>query len=282
MAKKKKDKETTIENYYDLKTKEMDELVAMLKGETDESVAEPITTNIAEITGEEISAPPDSKKANFDPYRRDFLSRIPVWVKALFLKFWFSGVVCYYIIFGLSQVIPNALDQAVLAGIVLGVFADLFVNPIFRYMATEGREYDPYMMFPFPFKKYWTFIANIAYYLVVGFLVMLVYGGINMLFAKYEGYVTVGVEPLLYGVFALVIDMAFIGVKDLIVFLVRRARKNKRGAQEGEQSQEGEQPFDGGSPQNNKGAKSQSIGAAQADSGKAGKGKNKEKGAKKK
>ena len=44
-------KETTIENFYDLKTKEMDELVAALKGETPEDAPVP-TANIAEITGE--------------------------------------------------------------------------------------------------------------------------------------------------------------------------------------------------------------------------------------
>ena len=273
MAKKKKDKETTLQNYYDLKTKEMDELVAALKGETDESNAEPITTNIAEITGEAPTAPPESKKANFDPYRRDFLSRIPVWVKALFIKFWFFGVVCYFIILGLGNVIPNALDQAVLAGIVLGVVTDLFVNPIFMYLETSDKEYNPYMMFPFPFKKYWTFLTNIIYYLGVGLLVMLVYGGINMLFAKYEGYITLGVEPLLYGVFALVIDMAFIGVKDLIVFLVKRIKAKKSGArlEKGEESvvkdgaQEGETPRQSES----------------AENGKAGKAKNNGKGAKK-
>ena len=34
-------KETTIENFYDLKTKEMDELVAALKGETPEDAPVP-------------------------------------------------------------------------------------------------------------------------------------------------------------------------------------------------------------------------------------------------
>ena len=44
-------KETTIENFYDLKTKEMDELVAALKGETPEDAPLP-STNIAEVTAE--------------------------------------------------------------------------------------------------------------------------------------------------------------------------------------------------------------------------------------
>ena len=37
-----------------------------------------------------------------------------------------------------------------------------------------------------------------------------------------------GVVPLLFGVFCLVADMAFIGIKDLIVFLIKRAVKRAR------------------------------------------------------
>jgi 5-enolpyruvylshikimate-3-phosphate synthase len=55
MAKKKKqNQETTIENYYDLKVKETDELVAALKGETTGN-EKPLTTDIHEITGEEVT-----------------------------------------------------------------------------------------------------------------------------------------------------------------------------------------------------------------------------------
>ena len=96
-------KETTIENFYDLKTKEMDELVAALKGETPEDAPVP-TANIAEITGEtQEGNKKKSGKAEFDPYKRDKFSRIfPFWLKALFIKFWFFGLVCYFVLMGLG------------------------------------------------------------------------------------------------------------------------------------------------------------------------------------
>ena len=51
MAKKKKKfQETTIENFYDLKIDKVDELVAALKGETDDN-AEEISMNISDCTG---------------------------------------------------------------------------------------------------------------------------------------------------------------------------------------------------------------------------------------
>lgn len=229
--KKKKNKETTIEDYYDLKTKEVDELVAALKGDIDESQLEPVTKNIAEITGEEEKAKKGTKKAEFDPYKVDKFSKIPVWLKALFIKFWFAGACCYFVIWGLGHYISDNLDLVVLACLFLGIFTDFFVNPIYRYMESSDKEYNDYMMFPFPFKKFWTFFANIAYYIVVGLLVSQIYVGLNKLAIlinhQYDGYVSVGVEPLLYGLLAVIVDMAFIGIKDLIVHLVKRKKRKK-------------------------------------------------------
>lgn len=236
--KKKKSKETTIENYYDLRTKEVDELVAALKGDIDETQLEPITKNIAEITGEEEKAKKGSKKADFDPYKVDKFSRIPIWLKALFIKFWFAGAACYFVIWGLGHYIPNWLDLAVLAGTFMGLFTEFFVNTIFRYMESSDKEYNDYMMFPFPFKHFWTFFTNIIYYIGIGLLVMLIYTGINYGFVvlnhNFEGYVTLGVEPLLYGVFALIVDMVFIGLKDLAVHLIKRQIRRKRERKENE------------------------------------------------
>lgn len=232
--KKKKEKETSIENYYDLKTKEVDELVSILKGEASEP-EEPVSYDVAECIGDEAANQGEEtvyrkKQKKFDPYKRDFLGRIPSWIKALFVKWWFAGLVCYFVIMGLGPYISNDLDRLVLAGAVMGLVTDLMVNPAFHYMETSDKEYDYYMMFPFPFKKFWTFFANIIYYVVVGLLVMLIYSGINQIAPKYEGYISLGVEPLLFGTFALVVDMAFIGIKDLIVFLVKRGKRNRAEA----------------------------------------------------
>ena len=127
-------KETTIENFYDLKTKEMDELVAALKGETPEDAPVP-TANIAEITGEtQEGNKKKSGKAEFDPYKRDKFSRIfPFWLKALFIKFWFFGLVCYFVLMGLGTLfvgedgnisVQKSWDLYVLCGLVCGVVVD--------------------------------------------------------------------------------------------------------------------------------------------------------------
>lgn len=227
MAKKKKIQETTIENYYDLKVDKMDELVAALKDETPPENANDLSMFISDCTGldEPSNYTRSGKKKEFDPYKVDFLGKIPAWIKALFVKWWFAGVVCYFIMWGVGL---GSLDGIVVSGAVLGIVTELLVNPLFRFMERGNREYDPYMMFPFPFKAYWTFFTNILYYVFVAALVNGMYYGLNETINAINGVkdaIPVGVEPLLFGTFCVIADMALIGIKDLIVFLVKRKKE---------------------------------------------------------
>ncbi|MGN0807216.1 MAG: hypothetical protein ACI4MN_02045 [Candidatus Coproplasma sp.] len=226
---KKQNKETTIENFYDLRTDAVDDLVEALR--TGESKEE-ISTNIAEITGEEAQAKPGKKKAEFDPYRRDKVSALPTWLKAIFIKWWFAGCVCYFIMMGLGSLLGDPSPATnenlfLITAVAYGVVVDVMVNPIFRYLESDRKEYNNYMMFPFPFKAFWTFFANLIYYFIVMILVNMATNGINAAVDALGGNFNVYLEPLLFATLALAIDMAFIGIKDLIVYLVKRNKKKK-------------------------------------------------------
>lgn len=231
MAKKKKKiQETTIENYYDLKVDKVDELVAALKddgGGTDED----LSFDIYDCTG--VDDPKNvtrgGKQKQFDPYKTDFLGKVPAWLKAIFVKWWFAGMTCFFFVWGIGL---TGLDAMVLVGAVLGIIVDVLVNPLLRYMETDKREYNAYMMFPFPFKAFWTFFTNIIYYIIVMICVSYCYTGLNELINLISGHadafhIAVGIEPLLFGTFCVLADMAFIGIKDLIVWLFKRGKKEK-------------------------------------------------------
>lgn len=231
MAKKKKDKEkeTNIENFYDLRTDAVDDLVEALRtGQSKEDVS----TDITEITGEQIDAKPGSKKTQFDPYRRDKLASLPTWLKAIFIKWWFAGCVCYFIMMGLGSFIASDLDLWFLTALTLGIVVDLFVNPIYHYMQSPEKEYDPYMMFPFPFKAFWTFFTNIFYYFIVMFIVNLIMSAINLGIKAAGGEFAIWLSPLVFATLTTAVDMAFIGIKDLIVYLVKRGKAKKALAAE--------------------------------------------------
>ena len=231
MAKKKKIQETTIENYYDLKIDKVDELVAALKDDGG-AANEDISFDIYECTGvdDPKNVKRNGKQKQFDPYKTDFLGRVPAWLKALLVKWWFAGMVCFFFVWGLG--ISDSLDLMVLVGAVLGIVVDALVNPLFRYMETDRREYNAYMMFPFPFKAFWTFFTNISYYILVMIGVSYCYAGLNELINLITGHtdafhIAVGLEPLLFGTFCVLVDMVFIGIKNGVVLLVKKCRKKE-------------------------------------------------------
>ena len=113
----------------------------------------------------------------------------------------------------------------VVCGLVTGVIVDCLVNPIFRMMESDRKEYNYFMMFPFPFKKIWTFFATLIYYLGVMILLSWFY---ELILGVLKVSDFGGVEPLGFGLACLIVDMALIGIKDLIVFLVKRAVKKSR------------------------------------------------------
>ena len=90
-------------------------------------------------------------------------------------------------------------------------------------MESDKKEFNKFMMFPFPFKQIWTFLTNIIYYCIVVLGVSYIYMFIDKYIAEF-----IGVEPLLFGVFCLIVDMFFIGIKDVIVFLIKRVIKKSR------------------------------------------------------
>ena len=193
MAKNKKNSPRNTEkdkDYYKLNTKAVDRLVNAHK----------------------MEAPPGKRLR--DPakqYRSGFLDRIPAPVKALFVKFWFNGAVCYFIFWGLGMYISDFLDMIVVLSIVLGMITDLLTNNALRFVETLPGENDKWMMFPK--KKFWTFFANILYALLVLYCVIMLYETLK-----------INVEPILFGIFYMLFDILFICMKNLMKTIINDAK----------------------------------------------------------
>ena len=164
-----------------------------------------------------------------DPYKMGFLSRVPVWLKALFIKFWFNGAVCFFFYWGLGIYLTHIWDLILVLGVAMGIITDVIVNNLFRFMQSDEREYDKWMLTPS--KKFWTFFVNILYAGAVMLAVVYTYEGINVLINSAQGnpddHVALGVEPFLFGLLYLLYDLAVIWIKNLIVYLARKVKNNK-------------------------------------------------------
>ncbi len=147
--------------------------------------------------------------------------KVPFWLKAIGVKWWFAGAVCYFVVMGLGHYFSDGLDVLVLSGLLLGAVTDILAQPILRALENIEGESKAFMLFPFPVKAVWTLFCNLAYYLALVFAVNGVYTLLNM------GKMLIGIEPLLFATLAVGLDFAVIGVKNLLARALRKRRKSE-------------------------------------------------------
>jgi hypothetical protein len=214
MASKKKKRITQEENkattdYYKLNTKAVDDLA---------------------FADEENS--PEVSKEELRKYRSGSKLRLPDWLKAILIKMWFAGSVCFFIFWGLSSYVGAQLDLIVVFAVALGIVTDILTNNVLRNFSNDNIDPGRFMMFPR--KSYWTFIFNILYAGVVLACTAALYGGINLILAAAvgeEGGMVLGVGPILFGVFYTAIDMLFITIRRTFTLIFKDAKENARKPQ---------------------------------------------------
>ena len=208
MSKRKKNGSEKAEierqsDYYKLKTKAVDDLVT-----ADES-------NSPEVSREELNR-----------YRSGPKLQVADWIKLLFIKGWFAGAVCFFFIWGLGGSMADQWDLLFVTGFALGTVTDLLTNPVLRFFEKTPGDHSRWMMFPK--KGYITLPLNIIYGYVVLIFVFLIYSAINTVAARITGnweMVALGVEPVLFGVFCLGVDLLLLQVKHLLIRLIRNPAK---------------------------------------------------------
>lgn len=201
--KKQTESKTSSQDYYKLKTDAVNRLV-----------------------NAEKKTYPKSKTDPGKQYRSSALSKIPNWIKVLFVKFWFSGAVCFFIFWGLGLYVTDMLDMIVVMAIVLGMVTDILVNNALRFSESYEGQNSKWMMFPK--KKYFTFFANIIYSFVLLGCVIYFYEAVNIFInnaSGTEGKIYLGVEPILFGLSYMAFDLVFIGIKNTLISIVKDAMK---------------------------------------------------------
>lgn len=177
---------------------------------------------IEKINGEFVESD-KNVKIEKNPYQTNgVLSKIPYWVKAIFIKYWFFGAVCFFV--GMGFGLSGDL-YALVAGLLSGALTDIACDNILIMMDSDEHESRMFMMCKS--KRIWSFIVNIIYAIGIYFgvayfcdwMVSLIYNPdswfLSNLFAG----------PLSQGLVALIIDLICIGIKDLIVYLVKKNKK---------------------------------------------------------
>lgn len=155
---------------------------------------------------------------------------IPTWVKILFIKFWFSGAICYFFLWGLGIYLQN-LDLMFALSVGLGIATDLMVNHLLHSFEPEPHAFDRWMMVTT--RKFWSLFVNVAYAGVVLYCVIKTYEIINTILVgnvQEAETVAIGVEPLLFGLLYMGFDMLLILMKNTLLKIIRDASAKAAGA----------------------------------------------------
>lgn len=174
---------------------------------------------------------PQYSQEELDRYKSKKGFKIPEPVKIIFVKTWFSGAICFFFLWGLGTYISSIVDMLFILAVVLGVATDLLVNNTIRFMEKYPDQNRPWMMFPK--KSMVSFVLNIVYSGLIIYCVYTLYTTINLLINTINGVtdaVTLGVEPILFGVFCTAVDLACLGIKRVFVSIVEDAKESARRA----------------------------------------------------
>ena len=88
------------------------------------------TQAVRDLAEADESNSPEVSQEELDKYRSGPKIRLRSWAKAILIKIWFAGSVCFFIFWGLSAYIPARLDLLLVFAIALGIVTDILTNNI--------------------------------------------------------------------------------------------------------------------------------------------------------
>lgn len=169
---------------------------------------------------------PEVSSTELKTFKTSKLNKIPVWIKALFIKFWFAGSVYFFIVWGLGILINDYLDEVLVFALAMGMVTDILTNNALRFFDTDGG-YRFWMAWDR--KGILSMLFNVLYAGALYFVVGLIYNGINLFCINVLGadpnFVQVAGEPILFAVFYLLLDVGVIGLREFFKRLVYDANK---------------------------------------------------------
>lgn len=151
--------------------------------------------------------------------QQGFLARIPYWIKAVLLKYWFYGAICFFVLIGLGGAGATGENGAIVCGLIAGLVFDFIVYGIFRLMDSDKKESRYYVMYKT--KNVWSVFVNIPYQLLIFILGMWI---MTSIVATYKDPVNNWFlqEPFSQALVLTALDAVFVLIKNLLVYLFRK------------------------------------------------------------
>ena len=166
----------------------------------------------------------DSEATDIDKYTKtSFLSKIPYWIKAIFIKYWFYGAVCFFVGMGLGNLGVKDFIYVLVAGLISGALNDIACGNILLMMDSDKNESSNFMIYKK--KTIWSLLINILYAILIYFLAGLFNYAIISLYT--DPTIWFLQEPLSQALVLTLFDGVFLTFKYLIRVMIRKNKIRK-------------------------------------------------------
>lgn len=166
-----------------------------------------------------------NKKEKFDEeidsYRKtSFFEKIPFIVKALLLKWWIYGVICFFVLMGLGQLGVRDYIAVIVCGLLGGIVLDLVYGNLCLLMDDDEENINWVMIYKS--KKVYSLILNIVFALIVFFITSWICNAFVILWKNWlnDDSFFLFQEPCTQAIILLIIDQIIISIKQGILKLI--------------------------------------------------------------
>ena len=156
--------------------------------------------------------------------KRGFWSKVPFWIKAVLIKYWFFGAIVFFVMMGIPSL--DSLTYSLICGLIGGAIIDIACNSILIMLESDKKEAQHFMIYK---SKVWSgvlsLIVNILFVTVI-FIACAYFCDWIVSLYKDPAKVWFLQEPLSIALVLLTFDLILLGIKYLVKLLFKKTRKN--------------------------------------------------------
>lgn len=155
-------------------------------------------------------------------YKSGILGRVPNWAKIAFVKWWVAGAIYYFVGFNMPSISQTIIDIVFSMGLIAGVAGAFVLYPLIKYLCIPEEDYVKFIVIRSnsPLRIIFHVMYNWVVFAMIAFSYVGINAVINAAMHYDKGTASFGAEPILFGLFYILFDMA-------LVKLVLVVRKNK-------------------------------------------------------
>lgn len=159
-----------------------------------------------------------------DTYQKNgFLSKVPFCIKAIILKYWFFGAICFFVFIGTGMFVGSNFDLLLIGGLVSGAIFDIACHNVLNIIDKDDQA--KYYMFFRKEKCWYSIFINVAYHIILFLAFGYTISAFKAITGTEENWFLR--EPFSQALLLSIYDALFMLIKNFVVDFIKRAMSKK-------------------------------------------------------